>query len=317
MFSDFDRRREGTSQIRMLADTLSCTRIHGGANKIHVCSICIRIFMRQFLLFALVAAILTGCGTPTRVSNVEPAKGGTASYEIQAAVLGENPEVQILSAYVGALTGGSSYFGVTNQEQISAGITVSRTGNIFKVDYIRQNKGGTLKNDFHGEFVVAIARSGETYSVKVACPTSITNDVNMPPGMNTLMPWAPFIPKEKVMADLNAMCATASMSFGASENGEITTEFKESAVLANFARKFDIHNTQFNDSDPLKNKTFSIKEGNKVYEVTFSVFPYRNGSKVIYQELHAVKCAPSQACVGFDPSFASRLRDKMTAVAND
>jgi hypothetical protein len=273
--------------------------------------------MRQFLLFMVAAAVLSGCGTPTRVSNVEVARGGTTSYEIQAAILGEHPDDQILSAYVGALTGGSSYFGVTNQEQISAGITVSRTGNIFKVDYIRQNKGGTLKNNFHGEFVVDIARRGETYSVKVACPTSITNDVNMPPGMNTLMPWTPFIPKEKVMADLNAMCATASMTFGASESGEITTEFKDVAVLANFARKFDLHNARTTETDPLKSNTFWLKENNKGYEVTFSIFPYRNGSKVVYQELHAVKCAPSQACVGFDPTFASRLREKMVAVVND
>jgi len=107
------------------------------------------------------------------------------------------------------------------------------------------------------------------------------------------------------------------MRFRVSESGEITTEFKDSAVLANFARKFETYNAQSNETDLIKGKAFLFRENNNLYKVAFSVYPYRNGSKVVYREEHAISCVPFRPCTGFDPTFAARLREKIVAVAND
>jgi hypothetical protein len=174
-----------------------------------------------------------------------------------------------------------------------------------------------VPNNFLGEFGVDIARKGDAYFVQITCPSSITNDVSMRPGMSTLAPFTPFVPKEWVVADFNAMCSDATTRFPASESGKITTESKAAAVLAKFTRKFSVSAAEIHETDPLKSKSFWMKDSDTTYKVIFSVYPYRNGSKVVYREEHAVTCASSLPCAGFDPSLASRLQEKILAAAND
>ena len=68
--------------------------------------------------------------------------------------------------------------------------------------------------------------------------------------------------------------------------------------------------------DLLKSKWFYISDNGKEYKVAVSVYPYRNGSKVVYRTDRSVTCRPSLPC-DFDSKFSDRLKEKIAAIAND
>lgn len=72
------------------------------------------------------------------------------------------------------------------------------------------------------------------------------------------------------------------------KEGEINSDYKAESIYANFTRKLGIYDwTRFNsniDIDVLnKENTFSLKFANKIVPVKVSVYPYKNGSKVVYK----------------------------------
>ena len=271
--------------------------------------------MKPVVPLLAIAAAISGCATTQSVSTVELDKGRTAVFQIPASVIAGNSS-RLSADYAAALGRASSYRAAYRQDGISQGVQVSSLQNTATISYVKQNDRGSLKNNYVASFLLDTKNTGDTYTVTVACPSTILNDVS---DLSGPLPWSPFIPREKVVADVNSLCAKAAFAFSVTENGEINTTFNDSSVFANFTRKlksYSPRNDEIKAYDLEKSKWFYVSDNNKEYKIAVSVFPYRNGSKVTYRNVRDVTCRASLPCE-FDPAFGERLQAKLTAIAND
>jgi len=264
-----------------------------------------------------IAAISSGCSTTKNTATIELEQGKSVSYTIPVVLLGDAVSAsKINSVYAKALGNATRYIAVSKDlNGISQGVRVTSSEMNTRVTYVKEGSG-TLLNNFSADFVLNINRSGEIYTVKVTCPSVITNDVSTLTGM----PWRAFIPKEDIIADVNAICNKAALTFPLTESGEINTSFNDSSVFSNFNRKFKSYipkSEEIKQYDLEKSKWFYFSDNGKEHKVAISVFPYRNGSKVVYRSLRTVTCKSNQACEDFDPAFAERLKTALTTIAND
>lgn len=271
--------------------------------------------MKPVVSLIAIAAAISGCATTQSVSTIELEKGRTAVFQIPTTVISGN--ISRLSAdYAAALGRASSYRAVYRQDGISQGVQTSSSQNTAMISYVKQNDRGILKNNYVASFILDAKPTGDTYTVTVACPSSLLNDVS---DLSGPLPWSPFIQREKVVADVNSLCAKAAFTFQLTEGGEINTSFNDSSVFANFTRKlksYSPRNEEIKAYDLEKSKWFYLSDNNKEYKIAVSVFPYRNGSKVTYRNVRDVTCRASQPCE-FDPTFGERLKARLTAIAND
>lgn len=71
------------------------------------------------------------------------------------------------------------------------------------------------------------------------------------------------------------------------KDGEINTKFNSEAVYANFERKLGKYKWGYNSNikigDLKKENTFKLKLGKKIVPINITVYPYKNGSKVVYK----------------------------------
>lgn len=86
----------------------------------------------------------------------------------------------------------------------------------------------------------------------------------------------------KMLNSLNGTPLTIKKSFNF--KGEINTKYPDKAVFANFKRILGQYrwNSQDNITEVKKQNTFAFNVNGKEYPLYIEVFPYRDGSKVIY-----------------------------------
>jgi hypothetical protein len=95
--------------------------------------------------------------------------------------------------------------------------------------------------------------------------------------------------------------------------GEIDTEFSAESIYANFDRKL----TPYSAYDKAERKTqFEISLGDSKQNIKIEVFPYKNGSKVVYSSRLIYKI-DSTGYSSFTKNDIDQLHNYLNSIAND
>ena len=267
-----------------------------------------------YFLSLICPLIFFGCASNNSTSTVDLGASQKTKYIIPFAVAGKNPGMLPIY-YSDALKAETADQRVRANNNISSGVSVTASSNSVNISYIHQNDRGTLKNNYTATFLFDITSNGEVYTMDVVCPTNLTNDLSELSGLS----WLPYLSKEKIAQNVSSLCKNTILHFTVVEKGEINSDFNDSSVFANFSRKMKTYTPdekEVRTYDLEKSKWFYVSDNNRYDKVAISVYPYRNGSKIVYSSMRAVNCRPSTPCE-YDPEFANRLRAKLTQIAAD
>jgi hypothetical protein len=264
---------------------------------------------------AVAAALLTGCASQRVVSNIDkPAGGGQAKYIIPEGI-GAEP-VALKVQYAQALSAGSQYRRMFRDESNwTYGVRVDTSPSEMVVNYL--NIGSNGKHVLSGAFGFAQSIQGKNIVVDVTCPTTVKDESNYDGTFSSI--YKPWITPEQAATDLNKICTGAVLRFPRVERGEVNVTFPDNSVYANFARKLKAYDgwtaeeRTVKKDDIQKFKWFNADDGGRL---GVTVFPYRNGSKVVYVWQSDVTCRGNGTC-SFDPAAGKRLQDKIVAISND
>jgi hypothetical protein len=130
---------------------------------------------------------------------------------------------------------------------------------------------------------------GALNNIVVACPSVIGDyDSNK---LKDLLPVKKWYTTASVVSDLDKICNGLNISITKNVyiRSEFNTSFPSDSVFANYLRKLKsgtLSQEEIKSYDIEKAKYFSINANGKDTNVAISVFPYRNGSKVVYGFYH-------------------------------
>ncbi len=93
---------------------------------------------------------------------------------------------------------------------------------------------------------------------------------------------------QDVLKMFNSFGTGVQVSREIQKEGEINSEYNAGSIYANFERKLGKYDWSSSNNDVelgdlKKENTFALKIGNKTLPVNIAVYPYKNGSKVVYK----------------------------------
>ena len=104
------------------------------------------------------------------------------------------------------------------------------------------------------------------------------------------------------------------------KEGEINSEYDAGSIYANFERKLGKYNwnngSKVDLGDLKKENTFSLKLGKETIPVNVAVYPYKNGSKVVYKAFVNYKIyTDTGATISIEK--VDTIQDELTKIVND
>ena len=170
-----------------------------------------------------------------------------------------------------------------------AGIEIKRDTNYYNIDY----KNGEYNNQwFLTEVKFQIPYEYNNNFIKLTYPNKYTMiPCNDAIGMKIDLLDNPSNLKKDVFNILNNLKNTKLyLSKRYILEGEINTKYPSNAIYANFKRLLGQYTGRYYWAEskakisPIeKENTFNLKIKNKIYPINIKIYPYRNGSKVIYK----------------------------------
>lgn len=244
---------------------------------------------RLAYLAVLPAVLLTACGTVS-VENREVMPPASKNLKVAALLPGESEPLsdrQILNALEASAKASTKYRAKYSYQgeygYYTKGVEVKTTEtNGLIVSYL--NNFGGLERVISGKFNVAISTDGNNYkNIHIACPSALrVYDGNKVGDRDRQL-----ITQDQAVTDLSKICNNLDVKLQRSklEQGELNTNFPSDSVYSNFSRSLsavDARDTvKFTDIE--KFKLFWLKVGEQRTQLAVSVYPYRNGSKVVYR----------------------------------
>jgi hypothetical protein len=179
---------------------------------------------------------------------------------------------------------------------------------------------GLNYNNVTARFPLEIKENGNSYSVTLGCPKSLESDVK-DLSITGILKWN----YDEIGKNVVAACQAANVEIRRKANvkGEITTKFPEGAVAANFKRKLKLAGsghvqgvtTQvLNKKDEVR--YYLLQGSNRDVPVGVSVYPYRSGSKVVYDIGYSYAVLGDQTTT-YNASEIDGLRKSLESIAND
>jgi len=98
--------------------------------------------------------------------------------------------------------------------------------------------------------------------------------------------------------------------------GELNTEYSDRSIYANFKRIFGSYHNKERISDIVKENLFSLEFKGKKYSLSVEVYPYKNGSKVVYTTTIPYKIS-SDLSELLTMAEVNQLREIIKQVVND
>jgi len=257
--------------------------------------------IKAFIITGISLGIL-GCSTgpqPPQVKSINPPKKGTTiklNFPKKDPVTNQTLRIdknELLSQIKNKMYNFSKYhrFRIIRYGKINdyAGIEITRNPNYYNIDY----KNGEYNYEWYlTEVKFRIPYKYNSTSIKLEYPTQYTvvhcNDAI---GMKIKLLDNPSNLKKDVFNILsNLKNVKLSLSKRYILQGEINTKYPANSIYANFKRLMGQYqgNYYWTDSKEKissieKENTFNLKIKNKIYPLNVKVYPYRNGSKVVYK----------------------------------
>lgn len=260
------------------------------------------------LIGATLAIGLTGCGEPIppKQMNIKKIDNINVEYKfidnINSTPISEQ---RIKTALISHLASNSKYINKTINHRIATeptyGKVINYNNNVITINYLNgnQNCGRDCKS-IHGQVTQAIfkintkieSKSKNTFLLSATFPKQYT----IKPDSSVFgSEFKPLDKPNKLEADakkmfnslkLKPLLIKRSIKF----KGEINTKYQDKAIYANFKRilgefiNWRYWNRTNNEiiTESKKQNSFDLKINNKSYPLDVEVYPYRDGSKVIY-----------------------------------
>ena len=183
-------------------------------------------------------------------------------------------------------------------------------------DYFPEN-GTFYKTETVAEFPIEITNNDSHYIVKIKPPSEIKEI----PARSVLgIPIKPYCSINDVEKDINkifndkynfSIQKTYSIEF------EINSKYSSESIYANFERKlgnYGRNNNNLHSSNIKKNKVFKYIHNEKIIPIIVSVYPYRDGSKVVCKASIPYEVRDK---VSLKKSDILALRENITNIVND
>ena len=254
------------------------------------------------ILGATLAIGFTGCGKepiPPKQMTTSKIDSINVEYKFKDN-LNDKPitKNQVVSKIISNISKSSGYKKkviLSRNVRTTYGHVVEYDNNILTINYLNgnQNCGGKCKSKY-GQVTQVIFNSKlnikkisrNNFMVSASFPTKY---VIKPDSSFIGSEFDPLDKPNKLESDSKKMFNAIKQPIKISRNiefkGEVNTKYPDKAVYANFKRilgnySWRNYNRQVNDVK--KQNTFSIKINNKRFPLFVEVYPYRDGSKVIY-----------------------------------
>lgn len=142
-------------------------------------------------------------------------------------------------------------------------------------------------NLVHVEFPITVDASGAQLKVTLHCPQELSSH-KMDLSITGIQHWD----HEKIGRSATQACANARISMVETITGDVNTDFNDSSVFANFSRRLTpvskqrwsayVKEVPVTKIDIKKAQLFFVPAPQGETIASISVFPYRDGSKVVY-----------------------------------
>jgi len=175
---------------------------------------------------------------------------------------------------------------------------------------------------------IKITTSGNQKHVVVNPPSSLLEEVVENPLTKTLYKFS--IPKaEKDVKELRALLASLNPTIHFAKvkpiKGEINVKYSDESVYANFTRMMGSYSFSNEEEakgyDITKDHVFALKHKDKLIPLKMTVYPYREGSKVVYEFEYRYSMTVSgktgSSISSYSQSELDALMAEVSRVAND
>lgn len=167
-------------------------------------------------------------------------------------------------------------------------------------------------------YELKIEEQGDLKTVSVVTP----NFIEVKPGNSAiLLPISPLVTTQEAKDDIERINSRIHPEFdGFKEfSGDFNVKYNDESVYANFTRILGEY--QYNDEkvkkyDIQKGKLFELGDNEDSFPVKITVFPYRNGSKVVYK-FRAPFVLKNDGTTTFDEGKIEKYIDRIKEVAKD
>ena len=279
--------------------------------------------MKRLAYIALLpACLLTACGTVS-LENREVIPPSSKALKVAALLPGESEPLsdsQIMGALMDSAKSSTKYRAKYSYRgeygTHTRGVEVKNTDpNIFTVFYHRNFE--SLEANISAKFNVAISAEGNNFkNIQITCPTILRVYDSSKTGTKDDQ----FITQDQAVTDLSKICSNLDVKLQRSklEQGELNTNFPSESVYANFSRNLSAvearDTVKFTDIE--KFKLFWLKVDGQRTQLAVSVYPYRNGSKVMYR-FHYPYAITGDGKNTYSADHIKALHKQIAKIAND
>lgn len=267
---------------------------------------------------AIGASILAGCASPggigaSRIESISIQSGGR---ETKFEIAKQTPssinitKQMIATAIIGSIkkdVGNNAelqYNQNTNNIEISYRWALALNHNILSADY-----------------TLHISDNTPNWIVSLKCPTSMTSDI-----VDMSITGIPKFNHTGIASRIVSSCHNLEFSIPFTEEvkSEIDTQFNDVSTFSNFRRKLKpARDAWLAYSKDTKATALDIEKSEKFYApspyddtlISIAVYPYRNGSKVLYAFAYKYSVTPSGTT--YNKNVIDDMKKSITLIAND
>ena len=269
----------------------------------------------KYALSACAAAVLCGCAA-TGGSKIDTVVIPAGGQQKKLTVMASTPSSQavrrdqVIDAVISSLR---------NELGNGPELKYIPSENAIEVAYRRQM--GLNRASLVATYVFEIEEGRNTYIATLRCPTVMKTEV-LDLSLTGFGGWN----KDQIAKNIVASCSNASVTIPFSEEirDEVNVAYNDVSTFANFRRRLqsgrDAWSVYANET---KATSLDIAKSEKFYApppyantlVAIAVYPYRNGSKVVYGFVY--RYAMTNTGTTYNASAIKEIKKAIIAVAND
>lgn len=162
-----------------------------------------------------------------------------------------------------------------------------------------------------------LERGDEFTSMRLTTP----NKVELVTRKQFLFPPKRLAPSDELIGDLQSILNSATsikVKLTSLVKGELSAPFKPEAILGNFERIMGRHTYGYSEQhiyDPKRDNVFAYRAGQNRIPVKVAAFPYRDGTKIVYEAQLPFEIRADGSTIGYD--LPKQLKDDLEKVIND
>lgn len=202
------------------------------------------------------------------------------------------------------------------------GVEVNRGDSEIFLSYVNgdhsYNTNTTNVTKSTARFTYIIEDTPSLYVVRLSPPAFITTTTGYNLGV---IPFKQMLTDEQLVNSVTKVFrdVAPNLSHRKKISGEFNVSYNDESVFANFSRlmgKYKHSSSEVKKFDIDKDSVFAMSLGDETLPLKISVYPYRNGSKVVY-EFNVPYVLTADGGTTYDQSVVNQAIDRIEQVARD